>query len=445
MGCVTRVMTQSLMLAKLKSNLKNSITWSQKYVQADMFYIVSNSFWTTFGFVASSLSSVVLVYFFANYLDKETYGFYKYILSLSGFLRFLTLAGLDTAVTQATASGKTGILRYATKIQIKWNMIFLVASCVLSGYYLMHGNYTVGYSVIILGVTFSFSSALNTFGSFLSGKKEFKRLSLWGIFSNVAYTVAMILAIVFGKNNVMVLVSTYAFITLATTLILYAKTIRLYKLAPENKQDNKEFLIYGAHLSFVYAIANVAQYIDKIVIFHFLGAIELAVYGLATAIPERIRGYTKSLNSIVLPKLAERTMQNIDSVFLKRIFQTMAAGAVISILYALAAPYLYRIFLPQYLESVSYSQILSFCLIFAMPTAYIGSVFNSQKMVTSIYLSNSATNVIRIILFIILGSMWGIWGVIITSLIGYATGLIYGLYLWKKEVARNAYDRSKSA
>lgn len=422
------------MFESVKSSVRKILLRSQSYTGTDNLYVASHSFWTSLNFVVVSLFSLALVFFLANFLPKEIYGTYKYAMSIIGSLGFLTLSGMATAVTQAVARGHDEVLHYAIKVQLKWNLLFLGAAVALGTYYLINGNSTVGTSLFILGLVFPFIDAFNTFGPFLSGKREFKRLALWGILTNGIYTAAMIVAILFGKS-VIALVIAYTMASLISTLYLYRKTVRIFA-PPKNGHPEKEFLTYGLHLSFVNVFATLSQYVDKIVIFHFLGAVELAIYGLALAIPEKIRGYVKGLNSIVLPKLSEKTMRDIWPVFYKRVAQGMAIGALISVGYILVAPPAFTIFLPQYLESVRYSQVISLSFIAILPISYIGSVFRAQKMLKTIYLSSTTFHVLKIILFIVFGALWHIWGVIYASLLVYAIGLIYYMALWEFEVEK---------
>jgi len=419
------------MISEIKKKAKDWLLWSQKYTKADMFYIASNSFWTTFSFGISSLFSLVLVFFLANYLSKETYGTYKYVMSLVGALGFLTLSGMGTAITQAVSKGHDGILNYAVKIQLKWSILFFVAATSLGGYYLVNGNNVVGLSILIIGVSFPIIDSFNAFGPFLSGKKEFKRLALWSIATNVIYTSFIIVAILLGKT-VISLVVAYSFSNLLTTIILYKRTLKIYE-QKKHPSGEKELFKYGLNLSLVNILATLSQYIDKLVVFHFLGAIQLAIYGIALAIPERIRGYTKSLNSITLPKLSEKNIADIRPVFYRRVIQSMIIGLFISIIYVVASPLVFKLFLPQYLESTKYSQIISLSLILNMPLSYIGSVFRSQKMLSIIFISSTSYHASRIILFIIFGSLWGIWGVIYGSLLAYGAGLLFYIFLWEIE------------
>ncbi len=423
------------MIPKIKNKTKKFLLWSQKYTRLDMVYIASSGFWTTASFGINTLLSVGLTFVFANFIPKETYGLYKYIMSLSGALAFLTFSGMNTAVTQAVAHGQDGVLPYALKFQLKWNLLFMLASSLMGGYYFMHENHILGMSLLILGFTFPFISAFNTYGAFLIGKKDFKRSSLWGVLASAIYNITMIGAVIYLKDIVW-LVLVYSLANLLPQIYFYFKTVRIYKPVSRDSKEEKSLLKYGAHLSFMNIFSNLSQYVDKIVVFHFLGTIQLAIYGLALAVPERIRGYTKTYGSIILPKLSDKTVGDIRKVFYKRSFQGVLVGALISLAYIVIAPFVFKIFLPKYLESIRYSQIISLSFIFAVPGSYMGSAFHSQKMLKTIYFSSLTAHTSRIILFILFGYLWGIWGVIYASLLVYMLGFFFNFLLWELEVRK---------
>lgn len=385
-------------------------------------------------FFLTSILSLVQVIIFANYLPKEIYGTYKYILSLAGAFSFLTLTGMNTAVTQAAAQSKSAsILTYAVKVQRKWNFIFSVALTGLSAYYFFNNNILFAKSLLILGFTFPLATIFNTYGAFLIGIKDFRRASLLGTVTPVIQLVSLAIAALL-TDDVFNLIVVYAIASFLPNLFFYFKVIKQYKFQPIQEEEKRNLLKYSQHLSFMHILSGMAQYIDKIVIFHYLGAVELAIYGLSLAIPERVRGYIKNLSVMILPKLSEKQLEDIHKTFYKRVFQGMLIGAICSVCYILIAPVFYKIFLPKYLEAITYSQVFSLTLIFAVPANYVSGVFNSHKMLRPLYHGTLSVNVVRISLYLILGKYFGIWGVIFSTLLIHFMGTLYNFYLWETEI-----------
>jgi len=356
-------------------------------------------------------------------------------MSLAGLLSFLTLTGMNTAVTQAVAKGNDQAFPYSVKVQLRWNSLYVAGSLIVAGYYLFQGNFTIGYSLLILSAVVPLSSAFNTYGTYLSGKMDFKTASVYSVFNSIFYA-GFLIAALFLSHNPVIIVAGYGIGTLAPAVYFYLRVMKRVPRTSMTGQEKKELFNYGGHLSIVNVLAIISQYIDKVILFHFLEAIQVAIYGLALAFPERIRGYTKTIIILTLPKLSEKTIYDIAPVFYKRIFQSAVVGAFISIIYIATIPIVFKLFLPKYLESIHYSQIISLSLIFTLPMTYMGSVFTSQKMIRTIYLSNTAFNVLKILLFIVFGYLWGVWGVVYASLITYLFGFLYSMVLWELEVKK---------
>ena len=70
----------------------------------DLKYFASGGFWTTLGQGINAILAFALTIAFANMIPKETYGIYRYILSIAGILNIFTLKGMNTAVVQAVAA-----------------------------------------------------------------------------------------------------------------------------------------------------------------------------------------------------------------------------------------------------------------------------------------------------------------------------------------------------
>ena len=419
----------------MKEKIKDWLLWSQKYTKTDMVYIAKGGFWSSLGFTVNSLLSTVLLIAFANLMPKETYGIYKYIMSIGGALGFFTLTGINNAITQAVAKGYEGALKEGVKAQLKWNTLFSIATGIGGIYYFLKGNQTFALSLIILGIFFPIYSAFNSYGFFLAGKKEFKLLAKYQIIFAFIYTAGMITGLYFTKN-IVVLVLLYSTFHFLTTLYFYSKTLKTFKPKEGTVIEKKELFKFGGHLSIVNIFSTLSQYVDKIAVFQFLGPAQLATYALALAMPDRIKGFIKSITGIILPKLSEKTLEEIKPVFYKRTFQGLVIGAVLSGIYILIAPFIFKVFFSKYLDSVFYSQLVALSLIFIVPATYMGSVFRSQKMIKTIYLSSTASHILRIVLFLIFGILWGILGVIFASILMYLIGLLYNFVLWEIEIKK---------
>ena len=419
----------ALFLARTKQRLHDILRKTEKYTKADMVYLAKGGFWITFGQSMSTLLSLVLIIAFANLLPKETYGTYRYILSLASILNIFTLTGMNSAVARAVAIGHEGALRTSVIYQLKWNFLMFAAFFVLGGYYLVNENMLFATSFFILGLFIPPTLALNTYGAYLEGTKKFKFASIASVLSTSLYVIGVLTAILLS-GAVVWLIAAYALTTFASTLFFYV--IIVYKFKPPAAADTQETLKYGRELSFIGFIAPISSQIDKIILTHFWGPAQLAVYSLAMAVPDRAISIIKNWVGVGFPKFATKTPQEINTVFYRRIFQGMFVGAVIAIAYILISPYLFKYVLPQYLDGVFYSQILAITFVFAMPNRYISLLFESQKLSRLIFIRSLIQSFIAILLYIVLGIWGGILGLVTAQVLNSFTGMIINIAMWRK-------------
>lgn len=417
------------MIATLRRKIVALLLWSQRYTRADMLYIARGGFWVLISQGVNSTLSLALIVAFANLVPKETYGTYTYILSIAGVLNIFTLTGMNAAVVRATAKGASGVLRATVLYQLKWNVLMLVTFFVISGYYFARGDTVLATAFSILGLFIPATLAFNTYGAFLEGKKEFKIVNISRMVSTIVYVGGMLTAILWS-GEVAWLIATYAVTTFVSVLFFYVRTVRAYK--EDSATGVSETLKYGRELTYIQFIDPIASQIDKIILGHFWGPVQLATYSLALAVPNKASSLMKSWVSIGLPKFAEKTPKNINTVFYKRLFQGMLLGTLVAIVYVLLSPYLFRYVLPQYLESIFYSQLLAVSFIFALPNRYMSLLFSSQKLSRLILNRSLTMSVTNVLLYTLFGIFGGILGLVLANVLSSVVGLLLNITLWRK-------------
>src|SRR3989338_6258286 len=118
------------MVKILKVKTYNFLRWTEKWLKTDMVYLTKGGFWLTAGQLFSSLSAFLLSIAFANLLPRETYGTYKYVLSIASLLSIPTLSGMTTSLAQAVAGCYDGSFIPALKARIKWGLFGALASLI---------------------------------------------------------------------------------------------------------------------------------------------------------------------------------------------------------------------------------------------------------------------------------------------------------------------------
>jgi len=415
------------MIKKLKQKIYNSLRWSEKYTKTDMVYLAKGGFWLTLGQIFASASAFLLAIAYANFLPQEVYGTYKYILSIAGILGAFTLAGLGPAIVQSVARGFEGILKSAFWVNLKWSVFMILASFLGALYYFINDNYTLGISLIIIALFSPLTQSAALYGAFLNGKKEFKITVSYGIFITIINAILLAITVIITNNPILIIL-VYFTSNALLTLFFYIRTIKKFK---PNKKIDKKTISYGKHLSLINILGTIAGHLDKILIFHYLGAIQLAIYSFAIALPMQLTLIKKIIRTLVLPKLVGQKIEYIQKNIPKKIIKFFIFLIPVVLVYIIAAPYIYSYLFPQYIKSVYYSQVFSL-IILSFPTLFFNQVFTAHSKKKELYIINIVSSILQILLFILLIPVYKIWGIIASILI--TRFFIFGLsaILFKK-------------
>ena len=403
-------------LQTLKQHTYKLLKWSEKWTKTDMIYLARGGFWLTLGQVISSLSAFLLAIAFANFLPKETYGEYKYILSIASILAIPTLTGMGTAVTQAVARGYDGVVMPAMKEKIKWGTLSAVASVGLAGYYWMNGNSTLTFAFLICAVFLPFMDAFELWGPYLNGKRNFKALSKFGYYKKIIYTIFIILVILITKE-ILLLVAAFFIINTLLNYIILKKSIP----STSTPKGITQILRYGKILSLSNVVSIVAIHIDKIFLFHFFGARELAIYAFALAIPDQIKTVIQNIKPLMLPKFALNTTEELGSSIKQKSVLFLLVTAVIVVLYVSFSKLIYITFFPEYAESIFYSNLYSLTIISAaLLYLPITALQSQQQGRTILYYSITISSISIIVMY---------FGVYFFSLLGLIVAKVITTFL----------------
>ena len=178
-----------------------------------------------------------------------------------------------------------------------------------------------------------------------------------------------------------------------------------------NNETDPESISYSKHLSLINIIATIANNIDGILVFHYLGAANLAIYSFATAMPEQIKGWIKNLSTLAMPKFSEKSRDQIGQGILYKTAIFGLATALIVLLYVIVAPFIFSIFFPKYLASTAFSQVFAISLISTI-NLIPQTALQAQSAKQELYTLTIYSSVIQIIILVVMVYYFGLWGAI---------------------------------
>ena len=417
------------MFQNVKKKVIQILRWTERYTQTDMVYLASGGFWSGTGQVVSSIIAFLLSLLFANFLPPVVFGKYRFILSIANILAIPTLAGINIAIVRSVASGFDGSIFSAIKTRLRGGIVTMIGSLGLSLYYFINANNELAIVFIIVAVFLPFFDSLSIWQSILTGKKQFKKITKYQVISQVISLITMSSVLIL-TDNLFIIVLGYFIPWTLTRLWFFRRSLKKFIT---NTRVDPEVHSYGKHLTLMNILGIIANNIDKIILFHLLGAAQVSFYVFAIAIPEQIKNLARKISTIALPKFAEKEIRDIKQNIWKKIFLYIIALSTITVVYVLLTPLIFKIFFPQYIDVVFLSQIFSISII-AVALFIPLNIMQSHKEIKKLYWFNITIAVFKILLMTILIYFFGLLGALLALVISRLFNLLLSLFFLKQVI-----------
>lgn len=397
------------MQSDIKQKVQQIIRFGEKHVKTDMLYLVRAGFWSNINSGVITLFSLVLYIAYAHFLTKEAYGTYQFLLSFFSIATGFTLTGMNSALTRAVAQGKEGTIRASIPLQIKFGIIPLLGALGFAVYYYLQGNSMLALGLVAIGILTPLLYAYNSFNSYFIGKKDFKNSTLYSVAGNAVYYPVLIAAAFLSGSPLLLFIANLG-IQVLINLGLYLTMLKRHR---PNSEVDQESLKYGMHLSFMSAFGSVAGQLGGIFIFHFLGAVPLALYSFANAGPERLGNlFFKFLNNALLPKFSERTVEEVRATILPKMWWAFGVGSLVAAGYAALAYPFFMLFFPTYMDAVPYSLLCAAGLALGAPLYLPTAALTALQNIRGLYIYNAVMPAVQVVFPLGGIFIWGLWGYI---------------------------------
>lgn len=419
------------MFKKIKQITTRWLRRSERYTKTDMLYLAKGGFWLTLGQIVDSLSALVLVIAFANLVPPETYGTYRYLLSIIGIIVVATFPGIKTAAVTSVARGDEQTFWALVKKKALWSLASSVIALGLTGYYYVNGNNILALSFLIAAVGVPIMYTVGMYHALLNGRKDFSRVTQWGMWAKIISLLAMLGAVLI-TDNAIVYIATY----FLSEIVI--KSFFLAKLYWERKtgtridfEQQKNLERFGFHLSLMEVIKTIAGHIDKILVFHYLGAAELAAYAIATTAPGQIKGMMQHLTTLALPKMSTGDAAHVSKTLPPKLLRLEIVIVFAIVGYWVVAPIVFPIIFPRYVNVIFLSQIYSLSLLF-FPRTFFSTAMVAHHKQKEMYAIRVYAPLVRIAIFLVALPSFGLWGAVVGSIVGNAiTAWIYQFFFRK--------------
>lgn len=410
----------------VKQQLYGALRWSERYAKADMVYVAASNFWLVVPRIILLFIGMGLTVAFANLLSPTLYGTYKYVLAAAAFIAAFSLSSMNQSVQRSVAQGKAGVVPSLIRTAMLWSIPASIGALAVGGYYLLNDNPTLGFGFIFIAITNVLSNGYGLSKSMLIATGDFKRNAFFGFPRATLSILVVFLALVFTHDVLWILLAYFASNTYFAWS-QYRYSLRVLGAHKASKEDIGDAIRFGKHMSVLGFFMIISGQIDQLLLFHFSGAPQLAVYALALAPVQEARNLISNFGTIIFPKLARKTKEEVRSSLPLRLRQITLLSVAGCILYVICIPYLFTYLFPKYYSSILISQVLALTILFQGKNL-IELLLIAQGEVKKRYAAILSSQALEFLLFCTLIPLYGLWGAVWATILSEA-GAALMLYI----------------
>jgi O-antigen/teichoic acid export membrane protein len=178
-------------------------------------------------------------------------------------------------------------------------------------------------------------------------------------------------------------------------------------------------------------LSIISSQIDDILVFQWLGAAPAAVYAFAITPINKMQDFIMgNINYLATPKVGEKSETDLKRIIPKKVLRLTLLILPIVIIYIISAPFVFHVLLPKYAPAIAYTQVLALTMIFQSKSLF-ALALTAQAKKKELYLANTIIPGIKIILFLVLLPLFGIWGMVFSIVFTEALSWMIFAFLFK--------------
>lgn len=397
--------------------------------QLDTRYFLKGGFWALFQQILGVSSGLLVSYLFGHFTSKTIFGEYNLVLSFLGMLTFLSLPGIDLALTRSVAMGFDASLIKGYQSKLKHSLLGFPILLFIALFYLYSGKLNIGLSVLICCFLFPILYSYTLYPAFLTAKKKFKDLALISSGSSLFFLIVVGTAILILPISP-VLILAYLIATIIPAILGYWYT---QKLVPKKSKSDDTLIKYGSFLTILSVLPWIAGNLNSVLLATVLGVETLAIYAVASRFLTAVQKNFQAFYKPITVKLAIQTNTEHIRTLKQHTLKLISIGIVLAALLWISTPFLINFFFTEeYSQAIIYGQLLSLSLI-PLPFSWVVSdmlIYQKNKLPQVI--TTIIPSFIKIVLYFIVIPLWKIEGLIILVLIERYTEWIIPLYFLVK-------------
>lgn len=384
----------------------------------------------------SVLTTVLLTHF----LSIESYGYYKYILSIYGIIAIFSFSGIYSISTLNMQRGQDNFFALGFKYKKLLRFIPSLISLGVAGYYFYMGNSFLATFFLINIFSYLIVDTYDFYLVALQGRGDYKANMKYATLYYLFSTFPPAITAIFTGNLYLIFIVMY----LSQGIYRYV-TFQLVKKRLRLKLDNlnthgisqgeiQEFRKESLATTFNGALASAQVNASGVIIFNRLGAADNAIYSIALTFADFVSGMigsTMTKIQLILSRITKRLGYTRESdqekrALIRGLFQKyfwFALGS--ALLCALLLPVVYKFLFPKYYFSYHYAVVYSISILaVALTPAY--QYLYEKRLFKAINIIQILTLALNLALLFFAAMYFGVWGAILVAiLMRFVNNLVY--------------------
>lgn len=371
----------------MKSRIRGLLSKGSKKIGIDLVYIAKGGSWLTLARGTAILTSFLVTIVLTSLLPKETFGQYRFVLSVIPFLSLFSLPGITTALTRSVAQGHAIDLVHIAKTKITWGVLGMLASWSVALYYFLHENILLAHIFGITGFFIPFFETFLLYAPYYKGKKQYKLPSLYECAVQIIHACVLGGTVLF-THNIVLIIAAYFGGQIVTRFIFFTQTLKNIRREMQNNRleetIDKNIISYGKELSGAKILGIISKNIDTLLVWHFGGAIYLAVYVVVLTIPGAINNALSFLPEIAFPKFThiDFSLRTARTRLYRQLGLFTLALIGITVLYVPLVTYLFPVIFPSYASSLLFAYFAAPLIILFPVRSILEQVFFASGNIT---------------------------------------------------------------
>ena len=274
-----------------------------------------------------------------------------------------------------------------------------------------------------------------------SRQRFFYQASVQSLKGFLRLAIVVVLAVL-GVRNLFAYLSVYIFVPWILFLAnfgVFPEKFRQVEIDEEVKRNlHSQLAKFSFWLTISSLMGIVGGKIDQVMIGHYLGLVDVAVFTVAWQLIQVFPVLTGSITSVLMPKISGLGSKVELNAFVWRVFKWVFVGSICIALLIYPSQYLINfLFGQKYLAAMPVYLILAFSLllnILAIPFSMTVVVFNKTHIMAVATLVQTILFVVCNLLFIPrYGIMGSAYTYVISMLANFVWNAVWALYLLKKK------------